>query len=171
MASLTQHLLSLDPSAYVAATKHQFLQQAGDGTLDHSCLGFWLSQDKIYAAHAYPRFIGSLIALIPFGDSNEKLNQRILDVLVFALTNVIREVSFFEDTATRWGLEIEGRRERKGTRDYTAEMGRIAHGTSILDGLVFLWAMEKVVLLASGSYIRDRFNVALDLFGRVDWCP
>ncbi|KAF9043504.1 heme oxygenase-like protein [Hymenopellis radicata] len=152
MVSLTQHLLSLDPSAYTAAVKHAFLQQAGDGTLDHSRLGLWLSQDRIYAAHAYPRFIGSLISLIPYsashaiGSPEEKLNQRILDILVISLTNVIREVNFFEDTAKRWALKIEGRPERKGTRDYTAEMGKVAHGTSIVDGLVFLWAMEKIYL-------------------------
>ncbi|KAF9031232.1 hypothetical protein BDZ89DRAFT_948955, partial [Hymenopellis radicata] len=73
---------------YAAAVKHPFLHQAGDGTLDHSRLGLWLSQARIYAAPAHPRSIGSLIgALIPYsaahaiGSPKEKLNQRILDIL------------------------------------------------------------------------------------------
>ncbi|KAK0449725.1 uncharacterized protein EV420DRAFT_1312535 [Desarmillaria tabescens] len=149
--SLTDHLLTLPtPVPYADALKHPFLISAAEGTLPHERLGFWLSQDRLYAAHAYPRFIGSLISAIPYdtshkiGSPEERLNQRILDVLVFSLTNVVREVGFFEETAKEWGLRIEGWKERKGTRDYTAEMARVSK--SLEEGLVFLWAMEKVYL-------------------------
>ncbi|KAG7448755.1 heme oxygenase-like protein [Guyanagaster necrorhizus] len=132
------------------ALRHPFLTSAASGSLQHERLGFWLSQDRLYAAHAYPRFIGSLISAIPYdashkiGSIEERLNQRILDILVFSLTNVVREVTFFEETAKEWGLRIEGWKERKGTRDYTAEMARVS--SSLEEGLVFLWAMEKVYL-------------------------
>ncbi len=147
--SLTDHLLSLrTPVPYADALRHPFLISAASGSLSHERLGFWLSQDRLYAAHAYPRFIGSLISAIPYdashkiGSPEERLNQRILDALVFSLTNVVREVNFFEETAKEWGLRIEDWKERKGTRDYTAEMARVSR--SLEDGLVFLWAMEKV---------------------------
>ena len=149
--SLTQHLLELKTSVgYSAAIDHPFLQNASLGTVNHDLLGLWLAQDRLYAAHAYPRFIGSLISLIPFhashaiGSDEENHTNRILDVLTFALTNVIREVNFFKDTAREWNLKIEGWGERKGTRDYTAEMARVTGGSGFVDGLVFLWAMEKV---------------------------
>ncbi|KAK0220310.1 hypothetical protein IW262DRAFT_1014668 [Armillaria fumosa] len=149
--SLTDHLLSLrTPVPYADALRHPFLISAASGAISHERLGFWLSQDRLYAAHAYPRFIGSLISAIPYdaahkiGSPEERLNQRILDVLVFSLTNVVREVNFFEETAKEWGLRIEGWKERKGTRDYTAEMARVSR--SLEEGLVFLWAMEKVYL-------------------------
>jgi hypothetical protein len=38
---------------------------------------------------------------------------------------------------------MEGWIERKGTRDYTAEMFRVA-SSGLFEGLVFLWAMERV---------------------------
>lgn len=148
---LTDHLLTLQTTVpYADALRHPFLTSAASGSLQHERLGFWLSQDRLYAAHAYPRFIGSLISAIPYdashkiGSIEERLNQRILDILVFSLTNVVREVTFFEETAKEWGLRIEGWKERKGTRDYTAEMARVS--SSLEEGLVFLWAMEKVYL-------------------------
>ncbi|PPQ78608.1 hypothetical protein CVT25_010572 [Psilocybe cyanescens] len=149
-ATLTEHLLSLQRASYAAATQHPFLTQAGNGTLPLARLAFWLSQDRIYAAHAYPRFIGSLISRIPFqqtdtiSGSNEHQNQDILKVLVSCLDNIVREISFFEDTAQKFGMDMEGWVERKGTRDYTAEMSRVASTGSLEEGLVFLWAMEQV---------------------------
>ncbi|KAJ3736822.1 heme oxygenase-like protein [Lentinula guzmanii] len=159
--SLTKHLASLSTAVpYTSATRHSFLKAAGSGTLDHSLLALWLSQDRIYAAHAYPKFIGSLISHIPFNSKDsfssteEELNQSILKILLFSLQNVHREADFFLKTAHKWGLNLEGWPERKGTRNYTAEMSRISNNGSIIHGLVFLWAMEKVYLDA-WSFVRD----------------
>jgi len=145
---LTQHLLSLPTiPSYEAATQHNFLLEASAGTLPSSRLALWLSQDRIYAAHAYPRFIGSLISRIPFDPSDEidspeeRKDQRILKILAYSLENIVREVSFFGDTAKEWNLQLNGWLERKGTKDYTAEMARVSQ--SLEDGLIFLWAMEK----------------------------
>lgn len=72
------------------------------------------------------------------------MNQRILRVLVFCLENIVKETGFFKDTAVKWGLDMEAWEESKATRDYTAEMARISISGRLEDGLVFLWAMEKV---------------------------
>ncbi|PPQ96847.1 hypothetical protein CVT26_006016 [Gymnopilus dilepis] len=149
--NLTSHLLSLHTTpSYIDATRHTFLTQAGNGSLPLPRLALWLSQDRIYAAHAYPRFIGSLISRIPFQEidpisgTKERQNQAILEVLVKCLDNIVQEVTFFRDTAEQSGLNMEGWIERKGTRDYTAEMARVASSAPLEDGLVFLWAMERV---------------------------
>ncbi|KDR80232.1 hypothetical protein GALMADRAFT_242527 [Galerina marginata CBS 339.88] len=149
--TLTEHLLSLQTTpSYTAATRHTFLTQAGNGTLPLPRLALWLSQDRIYAAHAYPRFIGSLISRIPFQEIDaiagpkERRNQDILKLLVRCLDNIVHEVAFFWDTADKSGLNMEGWIERKGTKDYTAEMSRVGSSSSLEDGLVFLWAMERV---------------------------
>lgn len=151
--SLTEHLLSLQTKTpYSAATRHPFLESAGNGTLEHDTLALWLAQDRIYAAHAYPRFIGSLIANISYDSrdtiecASEALNQRVLKVLVFCLENIVREVDFFKETSKKWDLDLDIWKERKGTRDYTAEMSRVSGCGRLEDGLVFLWAMEKVRL-------------------------
>lgn len=157
MESITAHLLTLHTTpTYSTATKtHPFLTSAGDGTLTDTRLSIWLSQDRIYAAQAYPRFIGSLISHIPFDkplsgaataveDDGDDHSQRILKILVFSLENIIREVDFFDATTRRWSLDVEGWKARKGTRDYVAEMASISKNGRIEEGLLFLWAMEKV---------------------------
>ncbi|KAF8068785.1 heme oxygenase-like protein [Lyophyllum atratum] len=151
--SITTQLLSLSSHSYTKATKsHPFLVSAANGTLTDTLLSLWLSQDYIYAAQAYPRFVGSLISHIPFrpptlrSSVSPDHSQRILKILVFALENIVREVGFFHDTSGKWGLDLTGWNERKGTRDYTAEMARISGTGKIEEGLLFLWAMEKVYL-------------------------
>ncbi|KAJ7451125.1 heme oxygenase-like protein [Mycena latifolia] len=151
--SLTDHLVRFStPTPYADAINHPFLRSAGEGTLSNALLSLWLSQDRIYAAHAYPRFIGALIASIPFGKSDglksarEAHNQHILKTLTFALENIVREVGFFVETADTWTLDLESWRERKGTRDYVAEMDSISGSKNLNEGLVFLWAMERVYL-------------------------
>ncbi|EIW78582.1 heme oxygenase-like protein [Coniophora puteana RWD-64-598 SS2] len=160
---LTHHLLSLStPRPYAVATEHEFLESAGKLTLNADRLAFWLSQDRIYAAHAYPRFIGGLITKIPFESSgkDEEKNRRTLEMLSQALQGVMDEVRFFEGTAKAHGLNSEGWRERKATRDYTAEMARIASLGTLEEGLVFLWAMEKAYLDA-WRYVRSLFQQPL----------
>lgn len=157
---LTTYLLSkVSYPPYREATSHPFLYQAGDGTLPKPILIHWLYQDRIYAAHAYPRFIGLLIAKIPFATSDlsafgegvlvvEERNRKVLECLTFALGNVVREVQFFEKTAAGVdGLGTVGeevREEREATRNYCSEMVRVASLGTLEEGLVFLWAMEKV---------------------------
>ncbi|KEP53014.1 TENA/THI-4 family protein [Rhizoctonia solani 123E] len=158
--SLTSHLLSQTNSpAYIAATNHPFLKQAGEGTLPASTLAHWLYQDRIYASHAYPRFVGLLIAKIPFETRDlasfrsevtraESVNRQILECLSFSLVNIVQEVKFFETTAG--SIEVQNSSEieieRLETRNYTAEMARVASLGTLEEGLVFLWAMEKMYL-------------------------
>ena len=164
--SITAHLLSIPTlPTYITATKsHPFLASAADGTLSNDRLSFWLYQDYIYAAHAYPRFIGSLISHIPFDHPHPCTNhsQTILKILVSALENIILEVNFFKDTAKKWDLDLEKWEERKETRDYTAEMARVAATGRIEEGLLFLWAMEKV---------SNVFHLRLQIFGKREFRP
>lgn len=158
MDTLAKHLRSFPTAVpYTAATQHPFLASAGQLAIKPDLLSFYLSQDRSYAAHAYPRFIGTLISRIPFDSTSPeqaKLNQRILSLLVFSLTNVVREVNFFDDTAKECGLDLEGWKERKGTKDYVAEMARVASLGTLEDGLIFLWAMEQV---SETFFLRNSF--------------
>ena len=93
--SLTAHLTEITTACpYESATKHPFLTAAGEGILPLPRLALWLAQDRLYAAHGYPRFIGRLIAAIPYSSEHattskeEKQNARTLEVLVFCLQNV-----------------------------------------------------------------------------------
>ena len=96
---LTTHLASLStPRPYAAATQHAFLTAAGTGTLPHPLLSLYLSQDRIYAAHGYPRFIGQLLTRIPYSSTHaldspeEQLHSDVVKLLAFALQNVQHEI-------------------------------------------------------------------------------
>lgn len=158
---LTTHLRHIStPRPYSAATEHSFLTAAGLGTLPPSLLSLWLAQDRLYAAHAYPAFIGRMLAAIPFSSldaldsERERKNQEVVRVLTGALANVVREVEFFGNVAAAHGLRLEVWKERKGTRDYTAEMARIGAEGRIEDAVVFLWAMEQVSISGSEWSVR-----------------
>jgi thiaminase len=146
--NLTQHLLGLPQKK--AAAEHRFLIDAGNGVLPDARLALWLAQDRIYAAHAYPRFVGRLLAAIPYSSAHrttspeEIRHARILKTLVYSLNNVVREIGFFDELAARWRIDVNEWEERKATRDYTAEMARISIEGNLFEGLVFLWAMEMV---------------------------
>ncbi|KAF8893173.1 hypothetical protein CPB84DRAFT_1783349 [Gymnopilus junonius] len=101
--------LSQTTPSYAAATRHSFLTQAGNGTLPLPRLALWLSQDRIYAAHAYPKNRS-------VSGAKERQNQAILQLLVKCLDNIVQEVAFFRDAAEKAGLNMEGWIERKATR-------------------------------------------------------
>ncbi|PSR70568.1 hypothetical protein PHLCEN_2v13539 [Hermanssonia centrifuga] len=166
--SLTIHLQSLSTICpYSSATEHDFLVAAGTGQLSKDLVSLYLSQDRLYAAHAYPRFIGQLLAAIPFSslhaiDSVQELhNRRILNILSYSLQNVVREVGFFGEVAAKHGLKLDGWRERKATRDYTATMAAVGSSGSLDDGLIFLWAMEKVYL-DSWKHVRSLLGTSTE---------
>ncbi|KAG6897282.1 hypothetical protein C0992_002822 [Termitomyces sp. T32_za158] len=151
--TITSHLLCLCPALYSRATKaHPFLIAAAKNNLSDSILSLWLSQDRIYASQAYPRFVGALISHIPFrpnvlsASGVPDYSQRILNILVYSLQNIVREVGFFDHTVKEWRLDVTKWKERKETRNYTAEMARISGTGNVVEGLLFLWAMEKVYL-------------------------
>ncbi|KAL0578993.1 hypothetical protein V5O48_002988 [Marasmius crinis-equi] len=166
--SLTSHLLNSSTKLpYDAAIKHDFLTAAGSGTLDHNLLALWLSQDKTYATQGYPRFIGSLVANMAYNKprmkdmSEEDSYYRTLKTLIFCMENIGLEIDFFRTTAEKWDLDLEGWKERQGTKDYLAEMDKVVrdYGPGIEHGLVFLWAMERVYLDA-WTYVKNRLQTS-----------
>jgi len=148
---LTQHLTSLDSQAFQSATQTAFLHAAGTGTLPKTTLSQWLSQDRLYA-QGYIRFIGLLLAKIRLPDTlgQASLPWRITDFLLGALTNIRRELLFFEETAQKYGIDLltpwEGQTTffaNPITRSYLdLFMNAASPGPSLLEGLVVLWATE-----------------------------
>ncbi|KAI0828613.1 heme oxygenase-like protein [Trametes gibbosa] len=162
--TLTAHLTSLSTARpYTAATEHPFLTAVGTGTLPPALLSLYLSQDRLYAAHAYPRFLGQLLARVPFSSTDapdspaERFHGDLVGVLADALQNVRREVALFgavEHERAHALPSFAVWRERKATRDYTAEMARVGALGTFEDGLVFLWAMERIYLDA-WNYVKS----------------
>lgn len=158
---LSKLLLSHAPNAFRTATQHPFLRHAGLGTVSKATLSTWLSQDRIYA-QAYVNFIGALIARVhlPHSHVPDKANSlrwRILKLLSGCLSNIQNELDFFDQTAARYGLQLD-RGARDGvpfepfvtTKQYEGLFRAFGSDTSmsLLEGLVVLWGTEMCYLKA-----------------------
>ncbi|KAL3453694.1 hypothetical protein BJX65DRAFT_264700 [Aspergillus insuetus] len=165
---LTTHLPTTTPTTLQRATTHPFLRLAGAGHVPKPLLSQWLSQDRLYA-QSYVRFIGGLLAKIqlprtPSDPSNPSIHEKILTVLIDAITNIQTELGFFEKSADEFGLGLnaapaEARKEgEEAQRKFTTApitqsyidmfMSASGPGTSLLEGLVVLWATETCYLRA-----------------------
>lgn len=110
---LTTYLTTSCPHPLTRATTNPFLICAGRGTLPKPLLSQWLSQDRLYA-QSYIRFIGLLLSKIrlpthnPDSARSDALTAegRAVDVLIDALGNIRRELRFFDDVATEFGLDL-----------------------------------------------------------------
>lgn len=170
MQNLTTHLPTTTPNSLHRATTHPFLRRAGSGQIPKPLLSQWLSQDRLYA-QSYVRFIGLLLAKVHLpttpsplntnGNGNGKtIQEKILDILISALTNIRTELAFFEDVAREYELDLntplaglegyEGKFSAgpitQGYIDMFVSAG--SSGASLLEGLVVLWATEVCYLRA-----------------------
>ncbi|KAJ9655147.1 hypothetical protein H2198_005922 [Neophaeococcomyces mojaviensis] len=159
---LTDALLSATPKQYVAATETPFLRLAGQGKLSKHTLSRWLSQDRLYA-ETYITFITSLIARVtlPYAfvsDRSASLRWRIINILTGAFQNIHTELSFFTETAQKYGLQLDLPYDdtakdfgpNRVTEQYLT-LFRSYHldpSQTLLEGLIVLWATEKCYLQA-----------------------
>lgn len=147
--SLTSHLLAITQQAFQQATQQPFLSHAGCGTLAAAPLTQWLVQDGHYA-RGYIRFIGQLLAKIRLpAVQNSQFHPmyRTMDLLISALNNIRREMSFFEITATKYGILMNDGPPSHITRSYLdLFISASSSSASLLEGMVVLWGTEHVGL-------------------------
>ncbi|PWN25958.1 heme oxygenase-like protein [Jaminaea rosea] len=170
--SLTEHLISLTPSSLKVATEHPFLLEAGKGTLSADRLAAWLTQDRLYGLMGYTKLLGGLLQRcpsfdVPPGHPKSDLYWKRLRVLGGAMSNITREMAFFEDVARKNGLPLDvqppsasSATSVKGndepllgllaptTRGYIDYMATIASTATFEEALVLLWSMEHLYLTA-----------------------
>jgi len=102
-------------------------------------------QDGHYT-RGYIQFIGALIAKIRLPSvANSQFHPmyRTMDLLISALNNIRREMSFFEITATKYGIQLVDDPPNYVTRAYLDLFtGVSSPSSSLLEGMVVLWATE-----------------------------
>lgn len=145
--SLVNHLLNRDPEAVNSATQQAFLSHAGCGTISSHALTQWLAQDA-HISRAFVSFVGRLIGKMRLPDTAitmENTTFRTFDLLISTLNNVRREMSFFDTTASKWGLQVEPEIPKPATKGFIDLLSSASSSSaSLLEGLVLLWATEHV---------------------------
>ena len=157
--SLANHLLSRDPDAVNSATQQAFLSHAGCGTISAHALAQWLAQDA-HVSRAFVSFVGRLIGKMRLPETAitmENTTFRTFDLLISTLNNVRREMSFFDTTASKWGLQIEPQIPKPATRGFLDLLSSASSpSASLLEGLVLLWTTEHVGLTESPFRTRPK---------------
>lgn len=168
---LTTLLKRTSKEAFDKATKHPFLEAAGKGELPKATLSKWLAQDRLYAL-GYVRFIGGLVTklLIPACTTSRShtrsihIEHNVFDALVSALTNIQREMKFFDEVAMEYGLDITTATNQENENQHSAAsafdaspvtrayidmfMSAASPGVSLLEGMTVLYATELAYLHA-----------------------
>jgi hypothetical protein len=79
-------------------------------------------------------------------------------LIVDSLTNIRLELRFFEQVAKKYGLDINAREEEasEAVKEYRELFFSTGEGIEaaklpLLDGLVLLWATEKVICLSPSA--------------------
>lgn len=143
--SLTAHLLTICSGPFTQATQQPFLSHAGCGSLAPGPLAQWMVQDAHYS-RGYVRFIGQLLSKIRLPvTTNSQFHPmyRTMDLLISALNNMRREMSFFEITATKYGLPLSQDPPNPITRAYLdLFVSSSSTSASLLEGMVVLWGTE-----------------------------
>jgi hypothetical protein len=97
--------------------------------------------------------------------------NRLVDMLIEAITNVRRELKFFEDVAGRYGLKLEAQEVGKGVKMYRALFNAVGEGVEkgergVIDGLVLLWGTEKVGLFYFSSLLSLSLGLGMVQMGK-----
>lgn len=147
--SLTAHLLATCAQPFTQATQQPFLSHAGCGSLAPGPLSQWLVQDGHFA-RGFIRFVGQLLAKLRLPQTtNSQFHPmyRTMDLLISALNNMRREMSFFEITATKYGLTLNNDPPTPITRALLdLFVSASSTSASLLEGMVVLWGTEHVGL-------------------------
>ncbi|GAA5909691.1 hypothetical protein JCM6882_008465 [Rhodosporidiobolus microsporus] len=165
--SFTDTMMSRYADDLLVATTHPFLTAAGKHELSSDKLSEWLTQDRTYALHGYPKFIAQLISALPLSSPpHQTASQSLLGLFSYSIQNIAREVGFFDSLGPKYGLDLayappttksegklQGKRLKPLTKAYVdllhatgSEAGR--SGGGIEEGLTLLWAMEKIYFQA-----------------------
>ncbi|KAH8692728.1 putative transcription regulator PAB1642 [Talaromyces proteolyticus] len=168
---LTSLLTSTSTVFFDRATKHPFLKAAGQGEVTKEKLSQWLAQDRLYA-QAYVRFIGGLLTkvVLPTCNPDSKkcksptTEQRVFRILVDSLTNIQRELEFFDEVAMEYGLDLTALIDKPieecplgpgvfGPEPITRAyidlfMSASSPGADLLEGFTVLFATEYIYLHA-----------------------
>jgi thiaminase/transcriptional activator TenA len=130
-------------SLWTAATRHPFLDAVRDGTITDSAFDRWLAQDALFVADLLT-FQARLLARAP---------RPAQVVLAGGCAALVAELDWFEDQATRRGLDLNTS-ALPATLAYRELLQRL-DAAPYEAAVTALWVIERVYLLAWTSAASD----------------
>ncbi|WWC68995.1 uncharacterized protein I206_102931 [Kwoniella pini CBS 10737] len=158
----TDYLLEKYSEEFNLATQHEFLKQSGEGSIDSEILKEWLKQDYLFAYEGGIKYTAALLSKISLSPSNSYIrpfpSSDLVPILGWSATNLLRETDWFLSVAKEYGLEVFNSEIREKelhkygllgeynsiTRGYIDYLQVIGSLGSIEEGILVLWASEKI---------------------------
>ncbi|GAV70866.1 TENA_THI-4 domain-containing protein [Cephalotus follicularis] len=106
---LKKHLLM-----YMAATRHPMILSIRDGSINISCFKTWLGQDYLFVRALVP-FVASVL-IKAWNDSDDSNTD--VEVILSGLASLKDEISWFQNEASNWGVQLSHIVAHKATGDY-----------------------------------------------------
>jgi len=158
--SLASHLVTRLSASLTEATQKPFLSHAGCGTLSALALNQWLSQE-IHISRALVPFVGSLIGKVRIPETSNLTSDptyRAIDLLCSAVNNMKKELEFLESTKRKYDLRVGTEEPRPATQGFVDLLASASSPqSSLLEGLVVLWATEHVRPVFALLCLNDRY--------------
>ncbi|WVQ94415.1 hypothetical protein IAU59_001494 [Kwoniella sp. CBS 9459] len=160
--TFAQYLCEKYAAELEKAITHPFLRQCGEGSIQREPLREWLKQDYLFAYEGGIKYTAALLSKLSLSPSSSSIRSPIaakaVPILGWSATNLLRETDWFLWVAKEHGLDVfdpvrrEAEMERHGllgeynpvTRGYIDYLQTIGALGTIEEGLVVLWASEKI---------------------------
>ncbi|WVF66804.1 hypothetical protein IAT40_001546 [Kwoniella sp. CBS 6097] len=160
--TFTQYLCEKYADELEKAITHPFLKACGEGNIETEPLREWLKQDYLFAYEGGIKYTAALLSKLSLSPSASSIRTPIaakaVPILGWCATNLLRETDWFLSVAKDHGIDVfdPARREvdvekhgllgeyhpvTRGYIDYLQTIGALG---SIEEGLVVLWASEKI---------------------------
>lgn len=155
-SALTTHLLSVNHEQLLRITHHSFLSRAANGALPKPLVAQWLANDLQYLK-VYKGLSEQTLAIVRRTQPSsaisdpEDIQTRLIAWLKAAVHNGTREENLFQEVADIYKMDINitDTTKNEGLRRYETMYSSLTTSDRNaflpwLEGVVTLWAMEKV---------------------------
>lgn len=126
---------------YCGATRHPFIHDIRDGTVDISAFKRWMSQDYIFV-RAFVPFVASLVVKA-WKKSDDSSGD--VEVILSGLAALNDEIDWFKKQASKWGVDLSVVVPQKPTQDYCRFLENLmSPEVDYTVAMTAFWAIETV---------------------------
>ncbi|KAL2464223.1 Bifunctional TENA-E protein [Forsythia ovata] len=125
---------------YTGATRHPFILDIRDGSIDLSSFKRWLAQDYIFV-RAFVPFVASIL-LKAWKESDDSSD---MDLILSGMAALNDEIAWFKSEASKWGVALHSVVPHKANLDYCRFLESLmSPDIEYTVAITAFWAIEAV---------------------------
>ncbi|XP_051144084.1 probable bifunctional TENA-E protein [Andrographis paniculata] len=149
--TITETWLRKHTQMYVGATRHPFILDIREGSVDLSSFKRWLGQDYIFV-RAFVPFVASVLVKA-WKESDDKSDVEVILGGVAALND---EISWFKKEASKWGVALDSIAPQRANLEYCRFLESLAGAEmEYTRAITAFWAIEVVYQQSFAHCLED----------------